>query len=197
MKTQFSILIFATALCFVACHETNEPSTTVQQPTHLIPFAKGNSWTYSRTDYDTLGNVRSTYPYPTKMLYDTVVGGVVWHAMLDVDLIVWYRDSTAGVIMYPPNKLVYKYPATSQDSFQYAFGPQYLKVISTTERVQVSAGVFSCYTYLWKSEPTDYWREYDYVCPGVGVIKKETYRASQTGEHLPWSISELSSYSVK
>ena len=196
MKSQYRLLIFVLAFLIMSCNQKNEVLTSTQYSEHLIPLAVGNSWTYSRSDYDTLGKVTTTYTYPTRIEYDTIVGGVHWFSLLDVDVSVWYRDSVAGVVMYPSNKLLYKYPASKQDSFPAAIGTYTMKVISIDTTINVTAGTFTCYAYLEANPPDSYFIYYYYVSPGIGVVKSEAYRRTQSRSYLPWMMSELKSYIV-
>lgn len=207
MKTVKSFCTFAISFCFtlvvfVACNTGNDPEDSKKQ---LIPLAKGNSWSYVQTTFDTIGRAYSPgYYVENKVISDTMIANEKWYHSEGYPNNVWLTNRSNGFWQYVKAGVtatlkrdtmvyVFSYPAKIGDKSHT------LEVVSIDKEVTVPAGTFRCIHYLHKEiNSTNYLIDsFEYfVVPGLGIIKWQ--QVGKLSGNRKWIVykSELTNYSI-
>jgi hypothetical protein len=201
---RMSITICICLLSVLGCDKKSDMLININPHANEIwPLATGNYWTYSSNNYDSTGAITSSKNNNSFFIVgDTIINSTKWYMfLLPIFLITNLDGGVYGYYSSGP-KLILKYPASVQDSFPLIGSQVYVHVKSVNSRITLSSGTFCCYAYEIKSPPTSTTIggsvEIDYYCPGVGMVKVESYSSTATNKNLYLSmVSELVSYSLK
>lgn len=182
------------------CEKSN-PVNYNNSSQSLIPIVKGNTWYFTGTSYDTLGNVKENFGEIIDVRGDTILFGKKltfysgnYVTYTDSGLIAYEGysyslDAPGDTTVY--YELLYKYPAQTGDSFSHG-----MKVGTIDTIVTVPAGSFHCIKY---SSYYAGFLNYDvYISPGTGLIKVVSYfGANYTTNPLKISsFIELKTYNL-
>jgi len=175
---------------------------------HLIPFSTSNKWIFSQTTYDSLGSVSSVY-LDTIQFLDTIISNITWFHTKNND---WaYANSNSGVIsrLIDDNHifLSYKYPAVQGERYGspslahadignawLVDTEYYTTVLQIDTVISVPAGNYHCLLYQTRSYNSNIgFYENEYISPGYGWIKLETYFIynSSKNYYLKYSLEAL------
>lgn len=208
MKTVKSFYTLAITFCFtfavlVACNSGNEPEDSKKQ---LIPLAKGNSWSYVQTTFDTTGKASTAvYHIEDKVDSDTIISNEKWYHSEGYPSSVWITNRNNGLWHFAKSGasplikkdtliLVFSYPTKVGDKFGT------YQVISLDVDVKVPAGTFSCIHYsYYVPNPTNSWYsgfEY-FITPGLGIVKWQQVGKLSSGSKWIVYKSELTNYNIK
>ena len=188
----------------VSCKD-NTTSPVVQNV--IWPLAVDNYWEIKMINYDSLGNVASSLIDTTKVVSDSMcTSGKIYKLKFFNDSNVHYNDEYAcnkSDGFYMVNKIqdsilaimLYKYPCLQGE--QYYLDSTFVKIESTNESVNVSAGVFNCYKYVIEINNGFFWgKSISYMSPGVGQILFEYYIGPNVNNYKINMRQELLSYKL-
>ncbi|MFA7420548.1 MAG: hypothetical protein WCZ90_12760 [Melioribacteraceae bacterium] len=207
MKTVKSVYIYVSTLClilvlFVACNTGNEPEDSKKQ---LIPLAKGNSWSYVQTTFDTTGKASTAvYHVEDKVDSDTTIFNEKWYHSEGYPSNVWITNRSNGLwhfakagasplIKRDTTILVFGYPA------KIGTKPGTYEVVSVDKEVTVPAGTFRCiqYSYFIPNPTNSWYSGFEYfITPGLGIVKWQQVGKLSTGTNWVVYKSELTNYKV-
>lgn len=189
-------LLFAVA-ALVMLAGCDPPITEPDPPPTLIPLTTGNYWSGDDVHYDHDGVETNRSVMRLSVVSDSLIGSTRWSRMSPSAFLVnraggvWQRIGTI-------EQLTYKYPAVAGDTIRLINGAV-VTVISTTASVTVPAGTYRCHVYrIPLTFPTTEFVDtvYDYVAPGVGLVRKEMFTTSvtQPGTYRSelWEAREIS-----
>ena len=191
----FILVSWLVALC-VSCTDLGvEP-----QPVNLIPLKAGNTWTFARTWYDSLGNVIQSATENLWVRADTNLFGHGWSVIWRDAAMQLFRNTLEGVVVRlldyddPKTHVLYKYPARVGDSYGYPVptfgGTPYMSdttwtaiVVCTDTLITVPAGSFKCVVY---SVSTDYYWFYilEFISIDYGWVKQETFSRNRVNKNV-------------
>jgi hypothetical protein len=167
----------------------------------IYPLSVGNQWVYRTTRMDSTGAILEQYTDTTLILRDTTIAGTTWYIstgnlmQLNKADGLWFRvDGGMGLMEF----LFLKYPASAGDSYEITFGQLSLgamSVQSTGVSVDVPAGTYTCHLYRLPSPMPPSGGSASYIefsaCPGVGLIKNESFVKTTGGITYSDSRGEL------
>jgi len=175
------IIITIFSLLIINCNKESSTSPPVEQTAkEIIPLKVGNYWSYSRTLYDSVGNIQDTSSYITTITGTTSINGIQYYNYDNKST--YFVNKTAGYYISENSvdRLIFKYPASVGDSTNYG------KYTSTNSSIQVPAGNFTgCYRY----ETVPISDKVNYFKPGVGLV----YATEKSGRE----VYQLTSYKVE
>lgn len=216
------LLVFPMSLVLVgSC-----PTHTSDQPipasaSQLVPLKLGNTWTYKVSLFDSSGILVRTWDSTFTISHETLVGGTPWYLFANEQ---WrntgkgplYAITDTGLISdFPQLRLIYRtgsnvhYYTTEADSV--VFGPDgvpttfYYKTLHVWlwgrhPQIDVEAGSFVCNGYEF-CRGTCFFNEYpdhvDYVVPGVGLVKKNSYTYRSYTEQPYKRLMQTQTYELK
>ncbi|HVP36985.1 MAG TPA: hypothetical protein VMT04_08330 [Terriglobales bacterium] len=199
-------VIYIVALLFlliiVSGCKSNSKLTNPGPVKQIWPLAVGNEWTFQETEVDSAGNVLSADTSVWAVSKDTMIGSERWYIItvndtIDPEMINPLTNRSDGLWGGGPSGgLIFKYPATVNDTFM--IGNQVTIVVSIHATVMVPAGTFVCYNYEWPEPPSsDRPYQFHYMSPGIGFVKAEEYHKTPGGYIYLNFRSELISYVLK
>ncbi len=194
---------------FTGCSAPEEIVIAPETDQEIIPLALGNTWVYEVEYYsaDTLTSTgNSTIQIDTMITID----GVDWYSeTTGSERGQYYRNTALGYehIQLPAPRngnenrvaaIYYKYPATAGEIW-FDWNNRTSKVISSSEDVEVKAGIFKgCVHY----RSFEYWREADYrlvyddwIKPGVGIVKSRS-EGNLSGD-ISYLERQLTEYNIE
>ncbi len=211
MPRILSPLVFLCAILLYGCSKTTEPAA--QDP--FFPLTEGNTWNYQFSEYDSTNALQISRPENVTVGKEQMINGESWHLINDPlygsDDTLWYALRTDGLWerhyianVIPADyktTLKYKYPASTNDTFNLSistFPPGspsrfFDQVFSTNEKLNTSAGVFTCVHYqsheqAWDAATQkpldDTIFEQDYVSPATGLIESDRSYNKVSGGHF-------------
>jgi hypothetical protein len=188
MKILFRLFLLALAVAALAsCNSKNE----------LMPLNKGNLWIYYAERFDSLGNVYfSTYYYET-IIGDSTIGNdkafVKRNASMRSrsELLLNTKDGLSVLQKDSSKGIAFKYPLNVGETYiNKDFDT--VKLTASDKEITTKAGSFKCLEYEVKSSV---FRQLYYVCPGVGIIRKDEYLLVD-GADMPLMRSQLTKYVI-
>lgn len=204
----FSIML-AAILTLQSCSRSPASPQNIQNSPNLqlFPMAVGNSWTYTKSNYDASGNVTASMNATLTIPRDTTISGETWYFYAYHGTIywttradgVWRWPFTPGEITTP--SLYLKYPTVAGDTISDS-NTVFTRTITTTLSLDslttTPLGNFHCVLYRQSDFRNDtlYSEEYMYYSPGIGWIATDEYRQDSLGRHKAFR-QELISYSLK
>ncbi|MBD3673222.1 MAG: hypothetical protein HUJ26_06810 [Planctomycetaceae bacterium] len=177
----------------------------------LIPVAMGNRWEYRESELREDGTVASTRPTSEviRSFYDSPRGRFFY--LEATDYCMWLRDTARGLedVMMAVDEetmtlkfdgkpgVYYRYPVEEGQTYLVDYETEFMPVTVMTvlelkAKVQVPAGEFTCIKYQSLDKETRLPESMHYVCPGVGLVKYETYEEGKLVTN-----SELTKYQLK
>lgn len=207
MNIPLSIYV-ALVLCLVtpACETDTCPVAPASHQLEIVPMKLGNTWTQSVRLFDTTGTPFSAGTDSVAVTADSMVGGEQWFLVRARGPEYLYGNVPGyGMVLkfFDGFVPVYRYPAAAGDSFRFTGNTSLVKILATQECVTTEAGTFSCYVYetIGYPDPNGIlggWRSVEYVCPGVGQVKKEFFQSTYSSATLSLSSRiELTSRTVR
>lgn len=170
----FFILIVVACVSFIGCKKENQATP---QTLTIFPLKTGNTWSFQFVRND---SVKSNHV--NEVIGDTLIGGQTWFILTyDTSVRTVCKNTTEGwwFMNYPaPTKpgtpaLYYRYPAQVNDQYM-TIDSSLVTVVSTSEKVTVAAGTFTCYHYHMIHYLESYECE-EFFSPGTGLIKHVVY----------------------
>ena len=140
-----------------------------------MPLKVGNSWAYTRTDYDSTGALISSHPETTVVVRDTIIEGYTWYVLQGT----FFQN---GLFTNKPNGLWQRWDTVSfrslpmqvNDSCAVIYG--FISLIDSSRQVSVPAGSFNCKYYLYRFPDLDWHVGYAFSYnPHIGMVKTEAY----------------------
>lgn len=192
------LLFFLGVSCKQDDYPTNNPLDNIQQ---IWPLKIGNYWVFHITNFDSLGNTVSIVK--DSML---VVEKVQLLCNLTGYKMIEYRNDKYYGFTKAYNNLegfwlegggvclMYSYPNDTGKSIDNCYPEQF--VISKNATITVSVGIFTCYHYSVESFYYGYFKQNAWLCPNIGLIKKEQYAKTKGGNAYLTFKQELISYHV-
>ncbi len=189
MKSFINALLFCFVVFMLTSCKKDNPVDTSPSVKQIWPLKPGNTWAFSTIGYDTTGAVRDSGSGAFVVTTDTIVGGETWYHMtgLGSTLLTNRSDGFWGMPKSVPG-LIFKYPASAGDSWNY--GDQYIFLQSADTSITVPAGTYHCYKYRFSMD--DY-----YLCPGVGIIAEDSYLSTNSGRLYIESRLSVTSVTLK
>ena len=206
---KLAVLFLIGMTCHVSAQEKRE-----EEKAEFIPLAFGNRWEYKESEFNSDGKVtssRMTFE-EVKGIFDTMFGRYFYIDATDYAL--WVRNTPKGnedlaVVMDEETGelkvdgkpgVFFQYPVEKGATYRVDYGteeipPSDIKVVELTAKVKVPAGEFSCLKYESYHVETDQLENVFFVCPGVGLIKMESYDETEQGQLV--MVSELTEYTFK
>ena len=131
------LIIFLIAILIVAfsnCSKDNNPVNN-NLSNDIIPLAKGNSWKYYTTLYDTLGNVYNEFNITNQIIGDSTIDNTKWfffdkNARYFSIFTDGYHTFDKYEIDSLMNQLVYKYPCSNGDKYRASLKTAFSKFIA-------------------------------------------------------------------
>ena len=186
----FSLTII---LLLSSCKNEDNPVNQNYLP-ELLPLKIGNWWAFQRTDFDSTGNIVSTFADTMRVLRDTVIQNEHWfitnHGI--------YRNAKDGLRYWSwsdNSSYVYSYPANENDIF--IMGSAIVKVKSVNEKISVPCGDFSCYHYQAELSQLYNWQINYFLSPGIGFVSSEGPSWTSSGKYYIYYREKLLSYALK
>lgn len=211
-KMYLNGLAICSLFLLIACE--SDPTGSNISNGDLIPLNVDNIWKFERTYFDTLGNELLTDRDSILIISDTLIDGIKWFCRNFYGHTLAYRNVSEGIrtrlisTQTSSTFLNYKYPAQVGNIFRYPVvyfsGDQawmvdsthLASVISNDTTIVVPAGDFQCYHYRVTDLSNDnYWQD-EFISPGNGWIKTDTYFRKRIGnrqEYFKANSNELTS----
>jgi hypothetical protein len=192
MKAIVCVLVMLTLL--FACGKDN--STNPGPATQIMPLKIGNFWTYSRTTFNTNGNIVAFDTLTETIVRDTIINNERWYIALlssgdssRTDLMTNRADGLWGR-RHDEDFIAINYPMTVGDTLSDA--GLFMTLESDTSSITVPAGDFTCHNYHLFGYNIDI---YNYYSPGIGQIMLRIFDV----EYNPYltNKAELLSYHLE
>jgi hypothetical protein len=164
----------------------------------IIPLEVGNSWTYEIISYDTTGNETGRDTSINIVDEMRTFNSELWYHIDHR----WYTNRNDGIFHLEffnvsPQEMYLKYPASLGDQFfcDTLYCPFYKEVTSIDTIIINNLGGFYCYGY---KTVYDYGTLYfDYVAPGIGVIRRTSHYPANDSTYYMLSVKNLIQYSLE
>ncbi|MDP8239215.1 MAG: hypothetical protein P9X24_09000 [Candidatus Hatepunaea meridiana] len=180
MNTKQLLYIISVLLIFsviIGCEEEDETPTSPGPSEYLYSIAMSDQWVYVREAYD---NNELLYRNTDTAVIDSelVWGGSYWYGFQGADSVFW-RNGVDGVWRLCFNQShpmgiaeqYYAYPADAGDMWYVESEDDSISVVSTTESIEVPAGMFDgCYYYRIRRIDESR-RQWVWIKPGVGIVQ--------------------------
>ncbi|RIJ41713.1 hypothetical protein [Pontibacter oryzae] len=184
MNNKITLALALLLLVFVSisCQKDEDGEPEEQ----LMPLQVGNEWVYDLTDFDNAGNVLNKNRIYRAVSKDTLINRATYYVLNDRTIV---RNTREGYVYYSiaGNMDVILYQSASYGGIGYGYQyPNYLLYVLTsrsTEQAPIVGSVFNLSGYAFEIK-----REYqqtnsstittiqkDYVAPGVGLVRSDTY----------------------
>jgi len=181
--TIISILLIS----IIGCHKDELLVNPQNDINGIIPLAKGNKWSFSYFEYDSLGSITRAFPNLLKftVIGDTIINGYRWYKFSNK---FWSANTKIGFTSdgYDGRLLIFKYPDLPQDSFYVNSAVNYVHILSIDTLITTSLGTFHCYAYdshqLVNNNVLGGSYEVMFVSPQIGIVKFEIYASFRIGQ---------------
>ena len=211
MTSRFKVRIFlfstmATVILITSCSQKQATEPNYQSGA-IIPLKVSNVWRTQSTFFDSLCNSLSSRIDTFYVVRDTLIDNERWFTNSSLPHTSYhftnrsdghyhrYQDYSSPTLSI---FLMWKYPASMNDSFYIPDTYSYTIVTSISDEVTVKAGSFNCYQYRWRYNnwpgPNEVYREQAWLSPNVGDIKHLGYIKLPSGREYLYYASELVSY---
>ncbi len=174
------IISILLSMFLFACDSSDIPVYYAKPDSPLIPLAEGNRWEYKVvSNYS--GEI-DTFSSVIELSGSYNWNGYTWftyaHDFWDLANLengVYYRYTQPPIP--DPAQLVYKYPTYKGEEYEG------MVVCDTKRTIKIDIGIFE--TVVYRSKITKDEKNYhqDYVCPGIGIIKRERFNHDENGEY--------------
>lgn len=177
MRFHFICVLLFLGIFLLNCENITKEENNEFDADCLIPFNIDNYWIYEVTDFDSLGNVTTTY-FDTIFYPDTVLWEDSIVVFVEENSPNAYANMIDGVHYFHcyideeeiyHNGLIYKYPCEQGDEYGWFGALDINLVVSTSEKISVFDENYKCIFYQLEDAHDIY---EVYICPGIGIIKQ-------------------------
>jgi len=197
------VITVCSILLLISGCDKKSDSIVGSQPlrNEIFPLVIGNLWVFNYSRFDSTGVLLSSEINSFGVEKDTLVNGSRWFMLFGPIYLYANRDSGLCGLGSSGIQLLYKYPASVSDSYYVAYS-EYVHIKSTDTSITTSLGKFSCYAYEHIYPPQFNMkggsRSVEYLSPGIGQIKIESYTSSATNDNQYLaSTSELTAVTLR